>query len=149
MFPPVIALRFFVLLNDIIGTFVGAFCIVPFVYKIGQCLCIILDTFGAFRMYDSTSGIRFAFLEFLSVEAGVFCWQSSLCQFFLWCHWLYSLLQEISSLRFLTPAETLWFLSTLVLVSGLGCMVCYILKRKGVQILNSGRFDNLFLFDKW
>ena len=64
VFPPVIALRFFVLLNDTIGTFVGAFCIVPFVYKIGQCLSIILDTFGAFRLYDSTSGIRFAFLEF-------------------------------------------------------------------------------------
>ena len=57
------SLRFFVLLNDVIGMFSNAFPIISFIWKMGQCFFIILDIFGAVRLYIVTSSIRFSFLE--------------------------------------------------------------------------------------
>ena len=68
-FPPKRSLRFRVLLNCVIGIYSNTFPIVPFICKMGQCFCIILDTFGAVKLFVITSGMRLSISFYIRFSA--------------------------------------------------------------------------------
>lgn len=110
VFPPKRSLRFLVLLKHLIGMWPNTFPILSFICKMGQCFCIILDTFKAVRLYALTSGVWFSFLEIFVWLSRLFYQNYLLCRFFLLSHWLYSLFQLVYNLFplvFLTLFEVL------------------------------------------
>ena len=80
VFPPRKSLRFFVLLNDVIGVFV----------------CMNLDTFRAVRLYDITNAIRLLILEIFEQTSRSALSKLLALLIFLLCHLLYSVFERIS-----------------------------------------------------
>ena len=96
VFPPRKSLRFFVLLNDVIGVFVNDFLIVSFICNIGQSFCMNLDTFRAVRLYDITNAMRLLILEIFEQISRSALSKLLALLIFLLCHLLYSVFERIS-----------------------------------------------------